>query len=192
MSTVQPLEAKPALRKRFKAARDGCPAEARAAWSAAICGHLAALCRARGITRVGSFGPFGSEVDLAPLEAGLPGAGFFFPRVAAMDPPRLAWGPRPLVAGTWGLREPAATPHPLPPVQLLLVPGLAFAADGHRLGYGKGFYDAVLADLPAEVLTLGVGFRLQQCDRLPADGRDRPVRGLASEAGITWIGGVPE
>ena len=181
------MEDKRALRQRFKAARDGCPAGQRAEGSLAICRHLADLCSARGFTRVGSFGPFGSEVDLGPLEAALPGTCFLFPRVAAAHPPTLAWGPRPLVPGTWGLMEPAEAPHPLPPVQLLLVPGLAFAADGHRLGYGKGFYDAVLAQLPASVLTLGVGFQLQRIDRLPAGALDRPVQGLASETGITWV-----
>jgi 5-formyltetrahydrofolate cyclo-ligase len=177
---------KAALRQRFKAARDGCPEGARATWSLAICRHLAEFCRERGFTRVGSFGRFGSEVDLGPLEAALPTARFHFPRVAGAQPPTLAWGTRPLVPGTWGLMEPAATPHALPPVQLLLVPGLAFAADGHRLGYGKGFYDAVLAQLPKQVLTLGVGFGLQRLETIPAGDFDHPVQGFACEEGISW------
>jgi 5-formyltetrahydrofolate cyclo-ligase len=173
------------LRKRFKALRDGCPAGLRAAWSERICTHLAAFCAERGIKRVGSFGRFGSEVDLGAL-AGTSLA-LCFPRVAGLEPPRLTWGPAPLAPGTWGLLEPVSAPHALPPVELLLVPGLAFAADGHRLGYGKGFYDAVLAALPEAVITLAVGFERQRCDRLPADPRDRPVRGLVSEAGLTWF-----
>jgi len=181
------MESKAGLRRRCKALRDGCPAETRAAWSGALCGHLAAFCAERGIQRVGSFGPFGSEVDLRPLAAALPGLELWFPRVAGLAPPRLTWGRPPLVPGSWGLLEPAAAPLAAPPVQLLLVPGLAFAADGHRLGYGRGFYDAVLAALPAEVRVLGVGFELQRCDRLPASALDRPVQGLASERGIRWI-----
>jgi len=179
------MDGKAGLRTRFKALRDACPAVQRAAWSQAIREHLAAFCAGRGIRRVGSFGPFGSEVDLGPLAA--LGLELWFPRVAGSRPPRLAWGRPPLVPGTWGLLEPAAAPLPAPPVELLLVPGLAFAADGHRLGYGRGFYDAVLAALPAEVRVLGVGFELQRCDRLPASALDRPVQGLASERGIRWI-----
>jgi 5-formyltetrahydrofolate cyclo-ligase len=174
-------------RQQFKALRDGCPAQLRAAWSQRICAHLAAFCAERGIRRVASFGPFGSEVDLRPLAQADPQLALYFPRVAGLDPPRLTWGPGPLVPGTWGLQEPAAAPHALPPVQLMLVPGLAFAADGHRLGYGKGFYDAVLAALPGEVVVLGVGFERQRCDRLPISPLDVPVQGLASEAGISWI-----
>jgi 5-formyltetrahydrofolate cyclo-ligase len=182
-----PEPTKAELRKRFKALRDGSPAPERSAWSRRICAHLEAFCAGRGIRRVGSFGPFGSEVNLHPLASAPARLELFYPRVASLDPPRLIWGPGPLVPGTWGLREPASAPQALPPVQLLLVPGLAFAADGHRLGYGKGFYDAVLAALAEDVIVLGVGFELQRCDRLPAGPLDRPVQGLVTEAGIDWI-----
>jgi 5-formyltetrahydrofolate cyclo-ligase len=182
------MPSKGELRKRFKALRDGCGQAERAAWSGRICAHLAAFCAARGIRRVGAFGPFGSEVDLAALGAAVPPLALVFPRVASLDPPRLAWGPPPLEPGAWGLLEPASAPLAQPGVQLLLVPGLAFAADGHRLGYGRGFYDAVLAALPAQVTVLGVGFACQSCERLPAGPLDRPVQGLATELGIRWFG----
>ena len=172
-------------RRDFKAWRDAVPAGQRAAWSLRIGQHLAELCASRGLQRVGAFGPFGSEVDLRPLEGLCPGLTLMFPRVASLAPPRLAWGPPPLAPGTWGLLEPASAPWTRPAVQLLLVPGLAFAADGHRLGYGKGFYDAVLAALPAAVTVLGVGFELQRCPRLPATDLDRPVAGIVTERGIT-------
>jgi 5-formyltetrahydrofolate cyclo-ligase len=181
------MATKQELRRHFQALRDACPPGDRARWSREICALVAAFCASRGIRQVGAFAPFRSEVDLRPLQEAGPGLEFFFPRVVGLDPPRLAWGRPPLVPGTWGLLEPAQTPHQLPPVQLLLVPGLAFAADGHRLGYGKGFYDGVLAALPGTVTTLGVGFQLQACAQLPAGPGDRPVQGLATEAGLTWF-----
>ena len=175
------------LRKRFKALRAECGAEQRLAWSQAVCEHLAAFCLETGIHRVAAFAPFGTEVDLTFLEFSNPQLTFYFPRVAGVNPPRLVWGPRPLEPGTWGLQEPACAPNALPPVQLILVPGLAFAADGQRLGYGRGFYDSVLAALPEDVITLAAGFELQRCQTLPAGPTDIPVRGLATEAGITWF-----
>jgi 5-formyltetrahydrofolate cyclo-ligase len=181
------METKAELRKRYQARRDASAPEDRAAWSRAVCAHVAAFCAERLIRRVGAFAPFRSEVDLSPLREGHPDLEFFFPRVASLDPPRLAWGPPPLRPGTWGLLEPAATPHLVPPVDLLLVPGLVFAADGHRLGYGKGFYDGTLAALPGAVVTLGVGFELQRCASLPPGPGDRPVQALATEAGLTWF-----
>lgn len=178
---------KTALRRRHLALRDALDPLEREALSARVCRHVAAHCRERGITRVAAFWPLGSEVDLRPLVDANPFLTFFFPRIASRTPPVLSWGLRPLGPGTWGLEEPLEAPYAAPPVQLVLVPGLAFAADGHRLGYGKGFYDAVLRDLPPEVETLGAGFALQRVEALPASPQDVPVRGLVDEHGIRWI-----
>jgi 5-formyltetrahydrofolate cyclo-ligase len=185
------METKIALRERYKQLRDGALPHDRMLGSDLICRHLADICAAREVVRVGAFWPFGSEVDLRPLVASRPHLNFFFPRILGTEPARLAWGQQPLGPGAWGLLEPLTAPHPLPPVQLLLVPGLTFARDGHRLGYGKGFYDRVLEALPEEVITLGVGFRFQGCAELPATDRDRPVQGLVDEDGIRWILRMP-
>lgn len=56
--------------------------------------------------------------------------------------------------GAWGIREPLATlplisKKDFPARAAILVPGLAFAKDGRRLGRGKGFYDRYLTELRA-------------------------------------------
>ncbi|HLO65755.1 MAG TPA: 5-formyltetrahydrofolate cyclo-ligase [Holophaga sp.] len=178
---------KAALRRNYMALREAAAPEDRARWSAAVCGHLRAFMASRGLRSVAAFCPFGAEVDLRALWEGDPGAAWCFPRVARRTPPTLEWGPLPLEPGTWGLMEPARTPWTAPPAELILVPGLAFAADGHRLGYGKGFYDGVLRDLRPGIVTLGVGFALQRCRELPTWEGDVPVQGLVDEGGITWI-----
>ena len=55
-------------------------------------------------------------------------------------------------ANAWGIREPLKTlplieKKDFPARAAILVPGLAFAKDGRRLGRGKGFYDRYLAEL---------------------------------------------
>ena len=175
------------LRRQFKTLRDGVSIQERMLGSDRICRQVADLCAARKVVSVGAFWPFGSEVDLRPLIASQPFLSFFFPRIASVEPPCLTWGPQPLEPGAWGLQEPVWSPHALPPVQLLLVPGLAFASDGQRLGYGRGFYDAVLAGLAPETLTLGVGFSFQRCASLPTGPQDRPVQALVDENGLTWL-----
>lgn len=171
----------------MKARRDHLPADARAAWSAAIAGHLDRLGQSRRLTRFGAFWPFGSEIDLRPAVAAHPDWLWFFPRVVSTQPPRLAWGTEPLEKGPWGLMEPTLAQHFLPPVQLLLVPGLAFNDQGHRLGYGRGFYDALLANLPEGVLTVGVGFEAQMHLPVPVEPHDWPVQALLSERGLRLL-----
>ncbi|WP_306591923.1 5-formyltetrahydrofolate cyclo-ligase [Geothrix sp. 21YS21S-4] len=177
------MDTKAELRAHLKARRDALPGDAREAWSKAIALRVAELCRQRGILRIGAFRTFGSELDLGPARTAHPEGLWFFPKVASTRPPRLAWGMEPLEKGHWGLWEPILAPHALPPVQLLLVPGLGFSDSGHRLGYGRGFYDALLAELPEDVLTVGVGFDAQMGQAVPVEPHDRPVKALLSERG---------
>lgn len=181
------MDTKPELRTHLKARRDALPAEAREAWSEALSTHLDRFCRDRHFTRIGAFWPFGSEIDLRPAVAAHPGWLWFFPRIASTHPPRLIWGTEPLEKGHWGLLEPILAQHLLPPVQLLLVPGLAFDDDGYRLGYGRGFYDALLARLPEDVLTVGVGFEAQMHLPVPLAPHDWPVQALLSEQGLRLL-----
>jgi len=181
------MESKIEFRAHFKATRNGAAPETRAAWSRNICARLGEFCTSRRLRRVGAFWPLGSEIDLRPLIEAHPDWIFVFPRVASTHPPRLVWGPEPLEKGLFGLMEPVHAQHFLPPVQLLLVPGLAFDAQGYRLGYGKGFYDALLERLSEDVITLGVGFELQRTPHLPVSPQDMPVQGLMTEEGLTWF-----
>lgn len=181
------MENKSDLRRHFKALRDGLPEALRATHSAEACLRISAFAVSRKIKRIGAFWPLGSELDLRPLVNAHPDWVFFFPRVSSSSPPRLVWGPEPLEPGLWGLMEPVHAQHFTPPVQLLLVPGLAFDERGFRLGYGKGFYDALIDHLDDEIITLAVGFEAQRTLRLPQSPLDQPVQGLITEAGLSWF-----
>jgi 5-formyltetrahydrofolate cyclo-ligase len=181
------MEEKAAFRKEMSALRANLGAEARQEKSSALCAHVSALLKARKLKRVGAFWPFRSEVDLRPLFDHHPEVTWYFPRVASTTPPRLIWGGEPLERSTFGLMEPTFAQHPDPPVDLLLVPGLAFDGEGYRRGYGGGFYDAVLAHLDQRVTTLGVGFSCQRVMELPRGPLDQPVDGLCTELGIAWF-----
>ena len=63
---------------------------------------------------------------------------------------------------------------------LMLVPGVAFAKDGSRLGYGKGYYDNYLLDKPA-IMTLGLCFSYQILDSLPTTDSDVRLNFLVNE-----------
>ena len=63
--------------------------------------------------------------------------------------------------GTYGIPEPIADgPVAMDEAALVLMPGLAFDPEGHRLGYGGGFYDRFLAAEPHPTLALCYDFQL--------------------------------
>jgi 5,10-methenyltetrahydrofolate synthetase len=62
----------------------------------------------------------------------------------------------------FGIMQPARTAPLVTPTHIL-VPGLGFDMAGHRLGYGKGYYDQFLSQTPGtKPKTIGVGFACQK------------------------------
>ena len=57
----------------------------------------------------------------------------------------------------------------------LIVPGLAFTADGKRLGYGGGYYDRLLSMKDLNAYTIGFCFKFQIIKDLPTETHDRKV-----------------
>lgn len=70
---------------------------------------------------------------------------------------------------------------------VVLVPGLAFDADGNRLGQAQGYYDRFLRRLrkavPAHV-SIGVGYKDQIVRKVPVDAQDTPLDRVLTEEGI--------
>ncbi|MGB5238136.1 MAG: 5-formyltetrahydrofolate cyclo-ligase [Flavobacteriaceae bacterium] len=59
----------------------------------------------------------------------------------------------------WGIPEPEAGDEiPVRRIDLVFVPMLAFDQKGHRVGYGKGFYDRFLDSCRADTLKIGLCF----------------------------------
>lgn len=71
----------------------------------------------------------------------------------------------PLVKGRFGIPEPQ-TPAWNGPIDLVLVPGVAFDKEMHRLGRGGGYYDRFLSNLPT-AMRIGVCYDFQVHDDLP-------------------------
>src|SRR6266403_507620 len=57
-------------------------------------------------------------------------------------------------------------------IDLILVPGLAFSKDRHRLGRGGGFFDRLLAGRAAQAFKLGICFSFQVLESVPTDSHD--------------------
>lgn len=77
--------------------------------------------------------------------------------------------------GYAGIPEPAADgPVAEDPQALVLMPGLAFDPQGHRIGYGGGFYDRFLAREP-EHPTVALCYAFQMLPQLDTEEFDIPV-----------------
>ena len=82
-------------------------------------------------------------------------------------------GPDCLVAGEqFGIGEPTGPEwNDLEAVELIVVPGVAFDKEGHRMGRGRGFYDRLLKSTPRAV-KIGVAYGFQMLDAVPVEPHD--------------------
>lgn len=77
-----------------------------------------------------------------------------------------------LSEGAFHIMEPVGEPFiDYDQVEIALIPGVAFDAEGHRLGRGKGYYDRFLQSLPA-VRKIGVCFDFQKVESVPSEAHD--------------------
>ncbi|MBS1125104.1 MAG: 5-formyltetrahydrofolate cyclo-ligase, partial [Nitrospirae bacterium] len=58
-----------------------------------------------------------------------------------------------VLPGAWGIPEPEGGMRvELKDIGLIVVPGAAFDEKGNRIGYGAGFYDKLLHDIPMQMI----------------------------------------
>ena len=165
--------------------------DARAEKSARLCEAIAtsdAWCNAR---NVAIFAAQSREPDVELLWMHGAGKTFAYPRIvdSRLDLFRVA-SLHELAPGAFGVREPSCEiENAVPPgaLDLILVPGVAFTRAGERLGRGGGFYDRLLASLPAHVCKIGVCFDSQILHELPVEPHDQRVDFLASESGLQSV-----
>lgn len=128
--------------------------------------------------RILLYSPLTDEPDLVPYlsPTNQPEKEFYMPRFRPVSNDFCAasfvddW--LSLKPGAFGIREPCEQAPELPLKQLdfIVVPGLAFDCQGHRLGRGKGFYDRLLAQTSG--IKCGVAFDHQLVKQVPVEAHD--------------------
>ena len=179
--------AKQALRQAASARRQGLdPASA----GQALTNHVLRDCPPPPGAVVSGFWPLDREIDIRPLLQALHNRGNAI--ALPVTPKRgqaltfRGWQP-----GDVMLPERFGTMRPIGDElvpDMLLIPLLAFDAAGGRLGYGGGFYDRTLAQLPGR-FRLGCAFAAQQVDAVPNGPYDVRLDAVATENGIIRCGG---
>ena len=187
--------AKSGLRQTVLATRDAMSPATRAA-DAAVCAtallaHPVALAAFDRAATIMSYMSFGTEIDTQALfdETLRRGKTLLLPRISRLSggSPHLTLhrvaSPSALVAGVWGIAEPAPTCPAVSfdEVEFALVPGVAFDRAGNRLGYGKGYYDRLLAmrvertSAGTKPLVVAVAFDCQLVEQLPVSAHDQAI-----------------
>ena len=177
---------KTALRTMLLAARNALPLSAREAAVNGISTQLLRWIKQRGFTSVAVFSPIRGEPDLtatwhAMAQAGI---GLALPIVTGNDAPLrfIAWQPgQAMERDRFGIDIPTAPHQQLVP-QAILVPCLGFTPERIRLGYGGGFYDRTLVNLPA-VTAVGIAFDCGQT-AFAADAHDVALNAVITESGM--------
>ena len=171
--SVQPELGKDAIRSAMRQKLRGLDGAQRADWSAAILNSILSSESWRSAKSVLLFVPMVDEPDLWALapQCLADGKALALPRFARpkgeYESALVTDLDRDLQPGQYGIKEPG--PHcpaaPVNQLDLILVPGVAFAPGGHRLGRGKGFYDRLLQGVCG--VRMGVAFDFQIVDQLP-------------------------
>ncbi|TRW22554.1 5-formyltetrahydrofolate cyclo-ligase [Flavobacterium zepuense] len=78
-----------------------------------------------------------------------------------------------LVLSEYGIPEPVeGIEVPSNKMDVVFVPLLGFDVQGHRVGYGKGFYDRFLAECKPGVIKIGLSFFEAEPDTIPHNDTD--------------------
>ncbi len=135
---------------------------------------------------VAAYVPMDDEVSVTELFEDLPGWRWVLVRVE--DDGAVTFRDRavPLEKHRFGMYQPRGTGAVVAPweIDIFLVPGLAFSAEGARLGRGGGFYDRILADRRADSLAVGVTWSDRIRTDIPMADHDQPVDLLVTESGV--------
>jgi 5-formyltetrahydrofolate cyclo-ligase len=182
------------IRKDALLRRDALPAAERARAAEAIAVRAFPLAIDPGRI-VSGFSPLKTEINPIPLMRRLADAGaeLALPVVAGKGKPLImrAWRfGEPLNSGVWGIREPKADAPEVAP-DILLVPLLAFDREGHRIGYGAGYYDMTIGKLRAmkPVVAIGIAFAAQEIASVPVTPRDARLDLVLTEREIIDLRG---
>ena len=174
------------LRAELKQKRDSIELARKKQLDRAIVKRIAASREFQRANKVLLYAPHGSEINLLPLvrHAQSLGKTVAFPRCNVADCTLQFFVLAPdakLVKGAYGIYEPAPdAPLCEPDAQTLcIVPGLSFDRSGHRLGYGKGYYDRFLADFVG--MTVGALYEELRSSALPTEAHDLPVAAVFTE-----------
>ncbi|MBU0667990.1 MAG: 5-formyltetrahydrofolate cyclo-ligase [Candidatus Peregrinibacteria bacterium] len=131
------------------------------------------------------------EVDLSQLFNKYKGSkNFILPRLNQSDSSLILYHIKSLddlEKGTFSIPEPKEDLEkiPLEKIDLAIIPGVAFALDGNRIGYGGGSFDRLLLKL--NCTKIGIAYQFQIVENIAGEDHDQKVDLIITEANIIHI-----
>jgi len=175
---------KQALRQAMLKTRDSLPNELQEKMSAIIQTKVLNLYEFVSAKTIAAYHPIGSEVNtqkilyfVLQLNKRL-----LLPRVE--DESEIIFAEvkdleKDLQVGKYKIKEPKSHCLKVDKMNLVLVPGIAWDEHGHRLGYGKGYYDRYLTNLQTK--SIGLAYDLQVLENIPHGNNDFRVNLIVTE-----------
>src|SRR3954468_15115656 len=185
--TLEPGAAKSAAREHHLTRRQERPVAERTAAAAAITTALL-----RGLAGARTFAGYVPDPD-EPGHGRLPaaftqlGARVLLP-VVPTESRQLAWAVDTgrLAPSRYGVLEPMGPrlgPTAIGAADVVVVPALAVARDGIRLGRGGGYYDRALQHVRSNAVLVALVFDDELLDDLPIEAHDQPVSAVVTPSG---------
>lgn len=169
-------------------ARDALPEAERERLAEAVRARALELPELAAADTVMLFASFRTELDTLPIAEWVlrTGKSLCLPRVlgprlmASFRVTDLAAG---LAPGKWDIPEPREGSAEVPPeaIDLVFVPGSAFDEEGHRCGYGGGFYDNYLPLTRPGTPWVALAFEAQLVAKIDCEDHDLPVTAIVTE-----------
>lgn len=189
------MNEKNAIRAACIARRDAITPEQHEMWSFAACERLVKYLSDLPVKgkQVALFNAINSEIDITPVLHALDAEGVTVGLpVVEQNTRELSFfrffSTLPMSEGAFGIMEPQHYEQIRPDV--IVVPVVGFDRAGHRLGYGKGYYDATLKTLHEQhhaLHVIGVAFSTQEVDAIPPDRHDENLHVIITEKEIITL-----
>jgi len=190
--TVPVADRKTALRRevlaRRRAIHEAAAAAAAAALAARIVGEIHDA-----ENSIAGYWPLGDEIDCRPALEALDAKGceVVLPVTAGQGQVLIfrRWSPGDVLEpGPFGTMHPGAR-APLMCPKVLLLPLIAFDLQGHRLGYGAGYYDRTVAHLRQQhdVTVIGIAYDQQEVAEVPVGPHDQRMDAVMTESRSLWF-----
>jgi 5-formyltetrahydrofolate cyclo-ligase len=184
-------QAKAALRKRARALRNTVPESARQSRSAAIVERVLAGVPFERARAVALFSPMvdRGEVDVRPIDEAARRMGKTVAYPFLENDAEMSLRGADLASleeRGHGFAEPREDAPKVAASEelLVIVPALAVDPTGHRIGYGKGFYDRLLAAICPPAFSMAVAYDFEVVPEVPATEHDHRVDMVVTDARI--------